>query len=171
MPPPAPSGLLRCGSASRRPLRRADERLPQGLQCRGGAARGAQHHRTIRIGHSATVAGGGGRQGAPHAAPEPARSAPHTFLPAIPAGTGASNASSTTCGHPRRWRRLPSLGYDRRQRCRASRRPALPAPPAVGEQAGGGALVRAAGDPSWSLPHRFSPAGATIALTRYSQRR
>ena len=36
----------------------ADAWLPQGLQCRGGFAPGAQHGRTTRVGHRATIEGG-----------------------------------------------------------------------------------------------------------------
>jgi len=110
-------------------MQRADERLLHGLQCRGEPARGAQHRLTIRVGHRATVEGGTGRQGAPPAAPQPARSAQHTFRTTLPEGTGARHASSTARRPHRRWRRLPSLRYDGRQRCGEPLRPALPAPP------------------------------------------
>ena len=138
-------------------MQRADERLLHGLQCRGEPARGAQHRLTIRVGHRATVEGGTGRQGAPPAAPQPARSAQHTFRTTLPEGTGARHASSTARRPHRRWRRLPSLRYDGRQRCGEPLRPALPAPPAGGEPAGGCALVRAAGAPPGAFLIDFHP--------------
>ena len=99
------------------------------------------------------------------AAPKPASSAQHTFLTTLLDGTGARNASSTARRPHRRWRRLPSLRYDGRQRCGEPLRPALPAPPAVGEQAGGLALVRAAGAPPGAFLIDFRP------LARGEQRR
>ena len=45
--------------------RRADERLPQGLQYRVRSARGAQHRRVIRVGNRTDVEGCGGPHGQP----------------------------------------------------------------------------------------------------------
>ena len=77
----------------------------------------------------------------------------------------ARNVSSTARRHHRRRRRL-SLRYDGRQRCGEPLRPALPAPPAVGEQAGGFALVRAAGAPpgAFLIEHANSGGSCTAAL-------
>ena len=52
--------------------RRADERLPQGLQHRVGSARGAQHRSAIRVGDRTDVEGCGGLQGQPPEVSEPA---------------------------------------------------------------------------------------------------
>ena len=91
----------------------------------------------------------------------------HTFpLQLYRHGTGCkSNVSSTARRHHRR-RRLPSLRYDGRQRCGEPLRPPLPAPPAVGEQAGGFALVRARGAPpgAFLIEHANSGGSCTAAL-------
>ena len=52
--------------------RRADERLPQGLQYRVRSARGAQYRSVIRVGNRTDVEGCGGLQGQPPEISEPA---------------------------------------------------------------------------------------------------
>ncbi len=66
-----------CGDGEQR---RADERLPQGLQHRVGSARGAQHRRVVRVGDRTGTEGRGGLQGQHPALSEPAGSKHHALL-------------------------------------------------------------------------------------------